>query len=145
MRDQLRYSSGFVYITVAYCSAYILEALRRFPTLFSQPARELTLLSDVANLLYDLGGDKVYGPYAFGLFIMRQVEMISQLIHVRRGRPPSQADTLANDAGASNNTQVGEGHHIEVAAGNDSWEIDINSPAFDSIFDFPSFFNGYVE
>ncbi|RDL39159.1 uncharacterized protein BP5553_03499 [Venustampulla echinocandica] len=137
-RDQLRYSPGFLFVTLSFCSSFILEAIQLFPTLFPDPALELGLIRKIASFMRDLGVDRSHGASACGRSVLRKLDATIERIN-RRQAP---AVAAQREPGAMAMTPATSG----VDEPSESMVLsDFDQYYSNSIFDFPGLVDGRIE
>jgi hypothetical protein len=140
MRDQLRYSSGFLIITISSCSTFILETIQKFPSLFPNPKKELSLLFHIAALLSDLGADKSHGACITGQSIMRQVDAIFERINDKQFCPLSPINSSSDASATTKDIEVIVPPVIADGIDTGMCPFEIDYPVFDTFYEFPNLF-----
>jgi hypothetical protein len=84
LRDQLRYFPGFLFVSLSFCSSFVLQAIEAFPSMFPSPAAELDLVKNIAVFMKDLSVDKSHGAWVAGASLLRQVNATMEVINRRQ-------------------------------------------------------------
>ncbi|KAF1732286.1 hypothetical protein CRV24_008479 [Beauveria bassiana] len=133
MRDQLRYTSGFIIITISFCSNFVLEAIQRFPSIFPDSTEKLTLVSKTATLLCDLDVDKELGACAAGEWIIRRIDAMSKFPNHRQLVSLHQMTVPEAEDGTTPIADVRGEPGMEYL---DLWGFNIDQSTLDTTFEF---------
>jgi hypothetical protein len=135
-RDQLRYFPGFLFVTLSFCCSFVLQAIKSFPTIFSDSEEHIDLVRKTAAFMVDLGVDRSHGAGAAGRNILGQLESIVEVMNQSR---PVESPNIQNHTSGS---LSGETHNRQEHVTFDGILVGDEDQLYsNSIFDWPGFFN----
>ena len=104
-RDQLRYLPGFLFVTLSFCCSFILQTVKTFPGVLSEPDNMIELVRKTAGFMIELGADRSHGAGAVGETLLRQLDNTMQNVPQRRFRTRQ-----AMAGNAADNLEIGRAH-----------------------------------
>jgi hypothetical protein len=96
-RDELRYFPGFLFLTLSFCSTFILKAIQLLPGTFERPEQDLERVKTIAQFMVDLGS---HGALAAGSSLMLAHKRTTQILEQRlapSADPSLQAEEVVLD------------------------------------------------
>ena len=141
-RDQLRYFPDFIFVTVSFCSTFILQAIRTLPQVFGNSKFELDIVKKTATLMMGLGIDQSHGAFASGRSVLRQWEATITILNrsesdIGSTGQPLMSNPMETPDSGFYEQPFGRGHgSFDRMSGGELEHMFTNT-----IFEFPEFFD----
>ena len=144
-RDQLRYFPDFLFVSILFCSSFILQAVRNFPRIFQNHVLEFDTVKRCALLMTGLGLDQSHGTFANGRSIVRQLDATIDMLNQLRAENEKSAQQRQAEPAAPTNGVVNGGVPEEQLWRSHETLKGVNWGEFEqllsnTIFELPKFF-----